>query len=360
MEPFSARTLRRIDDANLDVYQYRMLMHIWRVGLSWESTRTLAAKCRMSVGQVSKTKRWLLEEGWLEQTITPHGKVGVTLAGSEEPKRLEAEKPWSISQHHTALETGRNGDRCVYCGSIEVHSLDHLIPKSRGGSDEDENLMPACDICNKAKGEMTGSEFVKVLIGRGWITDDRSPHERTQQYCSPYEQDVHLVNKAFTTRTGCSSDERHLKDPLLRDPLLSEPNEGEWRGPPTEASDEFPFEGNPVEPAIKSPADERFEAIISVCGMNSNVPRHRKQAEQATASLSDYSAAYILERYGPSGWWYENDWRGQKGEQPTVDALIETIEKAPRRSRFGKNGRHPTKTDRTIERINRMIANDGQ
>lgn len=36
---------------------------------------------------------------------------------------------------------------------------DHLTPLSRGGSDEIGNIVPACIDCNRAKGEMTESEF---------------------------------------------------------------------------------------------------------------------------------------------------------------------------------------------------------
>jgi len=44
--------------------------------------------------------------------------------------------------------------RCVYCGgqpgAQHLH-VDHFIPKSRGGSDNEENLVCACDRCNLAK-----------------------------------------------------------------------------------------------------------------------------------------------------------------------------------------------------------------
>jgi hypothetical protein len=46
------------------------------------------------------------------------------------------------------------GFRCVYCGgrpgADHLH-VDHFIPKSRGGSDNPENLVCACEKCNLAK-----------------------------------------------------------------------------------------------------------------------------------------------------------------------------------------------------------------
>lgn len=41
---------------------------------------------------------------------------------------------------------------CCYCGSSERLSLDHLIPRIRGGSDVSDNLVSACRSCNSSKG----------------------------------------------------------------------------------------------------------------------------------------------------------------------------------------------------------------
>ena len=44
--------------------------------------------------------------------------------------------------------------RCAYCGrEIEFKQMqvDHMVPKASGGTDEIENLMPACRLCNHYK-----------------------------------------------------------------------------------------------------------------------------------------------------------------------------------------------------------------
>lgn len=61
--------LRAIDDANLDAYQFRLVMHYWRVGQCWETIRTTAEKCGMSGAMVHKTRNWLLENGWIEWQV---------------------------------------------------------------------------------------------------------------------------------------------------------------------------------------------------------------------------------------------------------------------------------------------------
>jgi Restriction endonuclease len=50
------------------------------------------------------------------------------------------------------------GSQCVYCGADASH-VDHIHPRSRGGSDAIENLAPSCSVCNVAKGSMTLEEW---------------------------------------------------------------------------------------------------------------------------------------------------------------------------------------------------------
>lgn len=46
----------------------------------------------------------------------------------------------------------RDGHRCVYCGAAAT-SLDHVVPKSRGGLHCWENVVAACGRCNHAKAD---------------------------------------------------------------------------------------------------------------------------------------------------------------------------------------------------------------
>ena len=41
---------------------------------------------------------------------------------------------------------------CAHCGSAEATTIDHLIPRLRGGADAGDNLVAACRSCNSAKG----------------------------------------------------------------------------------------------------------------------------------------------------------------------------------------------------------------
>lgn len=49
---------------------------------------------------------------------------------------------------------------CNYCGEIGLNmTADHVIPLSRGGGDEMNNLVCACAMCNRVKSNKTGDEF---------------------------------------------------------------------------------------------------------------------------------------------------------------------------------------------------------
>ena len=52
----------------------------------------------------------------------------------------------------------RDGNRCLYCGSNRNLTIDHVLPRSRGGGDTWENLATACNQCNVRKGDLTPAE----------------------------------------------------------------------------------------------------------------------------------------------------------------------------------------------------------
>ena len=65
----------------------------------------------------------------------------------------------------------RDGGRCAYCGvearrpgkgvrrAPDIATLDHVVPRSRGGPLRADNLVLACQACNNARGVMDAEAF---------------------------------------------------------------------------------------------------------------------------------------------------------------------------------------------------------
>ena len=49
---------------------------------------------------------------------------------------------------------------CAYCGATDNMSIDHVIPLSKGGTHEIDNLLPACRSCNSSKGARPLEEWL--------------------------------------------------------------------------------------------------------------------------------------------------------------------------------------------------------
>ena len=60
----------------------------------------------------------------------------------------------------------RDGHRCQYCGTVDELTLDHVVPKSRGGKSNWDNLTTACKRCNSRKGDFTPEEARMMLVQR--------------------------------------------------------------------------------------------------------------------------------------------------------------------------------------------------
>jgi len=57
----------------------------------------------------------------------------------------------------------RDGHKCQYCDTTKDLTLDHLIPRSKGGKSTWKNLVTACKRCNSRKGDSTPIEAGLVL-----------------------------------------------------------------------------------------------------------------------------------------------------------------------------------------------------
>ncbi len=65
----------------------------------------------------------------------------------------------------------QHGATCRYCGLVSAISMtvEHLIPKGRGGSNMDWNKGLSCVRCNTLKGCLTEPEFLQFQVGKNYF-----------------------------------------------------------------------------------------------------------------------------------------------------------------------------------------------
>jgi 5-methylcytosine-specific restriction endonuclease McrA len=120
-----------------------------------------------------------------ERAAGPHGEF-LARRGLLDPERVEAErKVVERIRAKMAERKGkkaargytpplrervyeRDGYRCVGCGSQRDLTLDHWVPRSKGGRHTYENLRTMCRPCNHAKGDKLPDESNDPLedVGR--------------------------------------------------------------------------------------------------------------------------------------------------------------------------------------------------
>ncbi len=92
----------------------------------------------------------------------------------------------------------RDEHRCQYCArrfAVQRLSLDHVMPRSKGGPDTWENVVCACLTCNVRKGGRTPSEAGMRLLSEP-VRPKRSPlisRQLTQQKYSAWRAFISVV-----------------------------------------------------------------------------------------------------------------------------------------------------------------------
>lgn len=72
----------------------------------------------------------------------------------------------------------RESPCCHWCEApltMQTATLDHRIPKAKGGSDARRNLVLSCEPCNVAKGDMMPHEFWRALASGEVATPKDEP-----------------------------------------------------------------------------------------------------------------------------------------------------------------------------------------
>lgn len=73
------------------------------------------------------------------------------------------ERVWRVPPVNRREVLRRDGHTCQYCGSTKNLTLDHVLPRSKGGGNTWENVVTACEKCNSLKGDRTPAQAGMLL-----------------------------------------------------------------------------------------------------------------------------------------------------------------------------------------------------
>lgn len=67
----------------------------------------------------------------------------------------------------------RDGFKCIYCSGTKKLTMDHLIPRSKGGENTWTNLVTCCHDCNVLKGDKSLESF----LSKNGLTMSHMPYK---------------------------------------------------------------------------------------------------------------------------------------------------------------------------------------
>ena len=223
----------------VDMFDNRKIKHLRRlpegnnIVLIWVMLLTMAGRCNAGgmifltenipytpkmladeLGFEENTVRLALEA--LEQLNMIHSDGFLSVSGWEEYQNVQGlDKVREQARLRQAKHRAKRkeslvgaGNRCAYCGGVG-DTIDHVIPRSRGGLDIPENAVPCCQACNSAKKDKDVAEFLNARLSYGEHVDIDGilSNEVLQQYVSfDGEHFVTLQNENVTLRNAAEED----------------------------------------------------------------------------------------------------------------------------------------------------------
>ena len=94
----------------------------------------------------------------------------------------------------------RDSWTCQYCGSRSNLTVDHVIPRSKGGNSSWENIVASCAPCNRRKGDRTPGQA--------------GMHPRHAPRSPKAEIFIHVASPTIPARLACSTCPRPLSGPV--------------------------------------------------------------------------------------------------------------------------------------------------
>lgn len=112
-----------------------------------EAMKFKACKC----GRISKLAERTTMCLSCRRDISRSNMKNVPLVHERRPRTRTRPPRYKI---HSSIRVKLLAQPCAYCGDIATE-IDHIIPISLGGTNDELNLNPSCSKCNRAKGNRT-------------------------------------------------------------------------------------------------------------------------------------------------------------------------------------------------------------
>lgn len=221
----------------------------------------------------------------------------------------------------------RDGYQCVYCGKNPTQcplEVDHVVPEAEGGTDDPENLVTACQDCNRGKSDVPLDQ--KRYAARRSASQVRDHAEQVRAYLEAQRELVSARELALDEVMAYW--ESHLAEPHYS-----------VRGIVRHAMQDFDIQ-------------EILEAIDIVAGRRLNYPKPqvryfcgilRRKRRRMTWDPEALAAIEAAERCGARDFSFAKDkdgvwhmrWTGAKLPEQVIDGLREHFETI--RSHLGKD-----------------------
>lgn len=189
--------LDNIDWFRLSSVASKSLINLWLLGSesfgNLPQDSEIAFRLRLSIKELESIMQELIKFKFVEE-----GQY--ELKGSEDMSMNERIRETNgFSSRYIKNETKtevlvRDNHKCQSCGSDKKLEFDHIVPVSKGGSSEADNLQLLCRSCNRSKRALSKEEFAtqsseKSCASRSLETETEEETEKKKhQYSVEFEK----------------------------------------------------------------------------------------------------------------------------------------------------------------------------
>jgi len=129
--------------------------------------------------EITTEDRWYISSPSLVVHVPQHIRL----------KIASRERTWKVPPVNRREVLRRDHYSCQYCGTNKDLTLDHVIPRSRGGRHSWDNVVTACSKCNSRKSNRTPKES-----GMQLRTKPKAPLHPTISFAEQFWKDVVQAN----------------------------------------------------------------------------------------------------------------------------------------------------------------------